>query len=466
MNAKTRGLRLRAALTVIAAATTLGVVASPAHPAEGNDPLVYAWGANWGGQMGNSTDNDRYAPAPIPSLPKRDVFEIAAGGGVSDGWGFGVALRNDGSVWTWGQNDKGQLGTGPTKPDHNSALGKVPKLNGIVDVAAGGQHALALRVNSGKADGVYAWGLNDKGQVGDHTNDDRSVPQLVQSMHGGKQVAAGCNHSMLLTDKNTVRTWGLNDKGQLGTGPVGKTEKPDERTDEAGEDHNTPVEVPGLTDVVKIAAGCEYSLAMKSDGTVWAWGDNTKGQLGINKDGDAVELSNRPVQVQGLPEAQGAQPNSPGEPGETQTGTGTGTGTDATEGTGPLARDIVAGYDHAYVLYSDDKVYGWGNNEDGQLADGTKTNRTSAHEAIELPSVQSISAGRGYGLAVRTAGGGTSNDIIGWGLNNHGQLGSGDALSHDLNDNDQFIRVFPQEAETNNPFTRVTAGNSQSSYAY
>ncbi|WP_399921780.1 RCC1 domain-containing protein [Streptomyces kanamyceticus] len=416
MNAKTRGLRLRAALTVIAAATTLGVVASPAHPAEGNDPLVYAWGVNSGVQIGNSTDTERYAPAPIPSLPKQDVFEIAAGGGVSDGWGFGVALRNDGSVWTWGQNDKGQLGTGPTDPDHNAALGKVPKLNGIVDVAAGGRHALALRVKSGKADGVYAWGLNDK--------------------------------------------------GQLGTGPVGKTEKPDEKTGEAGEDHNTPVEVPGLTDVVKIAAGCEYSLAMKSDGTVWAWGDNAKGQLGSNKDGDAVELSNRPVQAQGLPEAQGAQPNSPGEPGETQTGTGTGTGTDATEGTGPLARDIVAGYDHAYVLYSDDKVYGWGNNEDGQLADGTKTNRTSAHEAIELPSVRSISAGRGYGLAVRAAGGGTSNDIIGWGLNTHGQLGSGDALSHDLKDNDQFVTVFPQEAETNNPFTRVTAGNSQPSYAY
>ncbi|MEV7193710.1 sialidase [Streptomyces sp. NPDC093510] len=456
MNAKTRGLRLRAALTVIATATALGAAAAPALPAEGHDPLVYAWGANSGGQLGNSTSPDRYAPAPIPSLPKQDVFEIAAGGGTTDGWGFGVALRNDGSVWTWGQNDKGQLGTGPTDPDHNAALGKVPKLNGIVDVAAGGQHALALRVNSGKADGVYAWGLNDKGQVGDHTNDNRSVPQLVQSMHGGKQVAAGCNHSMLLTDKNTVQTWGLNDKGQLGTG-TGKD-------DETNEDHNTPVEVPDLTGVVKIAAGCEYSLAVKSDGTVWAWGDNTKGQLGINKEGDDVKFSNKPVQVQGLPAGQGGPVNSADQPGGTDTGTGT--GTDATQGTGPTARDIVAGYDHAYALYSDDKVYGWGSNENGQLADGTKTNRTSAHEAIELPSVRAISAGRGYGLAVRSAGGGTTNDIIGWGLNNHGQLGSGDDLTHHLNDNDQFVTVFPQEAEQANPFTRVTAGNSQSSYAY
>ncbi len=363
MNAKSRGLRLRAALIVMATATALGATASRALPAVGHDPLVYAWGANSGGQLGNSTDTDRYSPAPIPSLPKQDVAEIAAGGGDSDGWGFGVALRNDGSVWTWGQNDKGQLGTGPTDPDHNAALGKVPGLNGIVDVAAGGRHALALRVNTGKGDGVYAWGLNDKGQVGDHTNDTRTVPKLVQSMHGGKQVAAGCNHSMLLTDKNTVRTWGTNDMGQLGTG-TGKD-------DDENKDHNTPVEVPNLTGVVKIAAGCNYSLAQKSDGTVWAWGDNSKGQLGINKD-----------------------------------------------------------------------------------------------EATELPSVESISAGRGYGLAVRTAGEGTSRDIISWGLNNHGQLGDGDTKTHDLNDNDRFVTVFPQEGEQENPFTRVTAGNSQTSYAY
>ncbi|MFF8653089.1 RCC1 domain-containing protein [Streptomyces huasconensis] len=460
MNAKTRGLRLRAALIGIAAATALGAAASPALPAEGHDPLVYAWGANWAGQLGNSTDSDRYSPVPVPSLPKQDVFEIAAGGGVSDGWGFGVALRNDGSVWTWGQNDHGQLGTGPTSVDHNPALGKVPGLGGIVDVAAGGRHALALRVNTGKADGVYAWGLNDKGQIGDHTNDTRSVPKLVQSMHGGKQVAAGCNHSMLLTDKNTVRTWGTNDKGQLGIG-TGKD-------DEENKDHNTPVEVPNLTNVARIAAGCDYSLAVKTDGTVWAWGDNSKGQFGINKDEGEVSFSNKPVQVQGLPGSRTDQsdPAAPSDGSETSTDTGTGTGTGTADGTGATVRDIVAGHDHAYALYSDDKVYGWGNNENGQLADGTTTDRSSAHEATELPSVQSISAGRGYGLAVRTAGEGTSRDIIGWGLNNHGQLGGGDTKNHDLNDNDRFVTVFPQEGEQENPFTRVTAGNSQSSYAY
>ncbi|WP_164551691.1 hypothetical protein [Streptomyces sp. WAC 01529] len=254
-----------------------------------------------------------------------------------------------------------------------------------------------------------------------------------------------------------MRTWGLNHKGQLGTG-TGKS-------DETNENHNTPVEVPGLTDVVRIAAGCDYSLAVKSDGTVWAWGDNSKGQIGINKDDSDVAFSNKPVQVQGLPTSQSGSAD-PAGPGGTETGTGTGTGTGTAEGTGPGVQDIVAGYDHAYALYSDDKVYGWGNNENGQLADGTTINRTSAHEAIELPSVKAISAGRGYGLAVRTAGSGASNDIISWGLNDHGQLGGGDDHTHDLTDNDEFVTVFPQEAETANPFTRVTAGNSQSGYAY
>ncbi|BCM66741.1 RCC1-like domain-containing protein [Streptomyces tricolor] len=448
MNVKTRGLRLRAALTVIATATALGAAAAPALPAEGHDPLVYAWGANGGGQLGNSTTTARYAPAAVPSLPKQDVYKIAAGGGVTGGSGFAVALRNDRSVWTWGQNDNGQLGTGPGS--NNSALGKVPGISGIVDVAAGGQHALALRTGTGKGDGVYAWGLNDKGQVGDGTNTNRFVPKLVQSMHGGKQVAAGCNHSMLLTENNTVKIWGANEKGQLGLG------------DKDTSNHNTPVDVPELTNVARIAAGCDFSLAVKYDGTVWAWGDNTRGQLGVNKTKDALAFSNKPLQVQGLPAGQTGQAN----PADQTGGTGTGTGTDASQGTGLGLPDIAAGWDHVYALYSDNKVYGWGSNGNGQLADGTTTDRTSAHEATQLPPVKAITAGYNYGLAVRTAGTGTSNDIISWGLNQKGQLGSGDTTDHNLNNNDQYVTIFPQEGETTNPFTRVTAGGSESSYAY
>ncbi|MEU2059162.1 sialidase [Streptomyces sp. NPDC013455] len=452
MNAKSRGLRLRAALTVIATATALGAAAAPALPAEGHDPLVYAWGANKGGQLGNSTTIDRYAPAAIPSLPKQDVFKIAPGGGVTGGTGFAVALRNDGSVWTWGQSDKGQLGTGPASETvkYQSGLGKVPGLNGIVDVAAGGQHALALRVNTGKADGVYAWGLNDKGQVGEGTNANRSVPKLVQSMHGGKQVAAGCNHSMLLTENNTVKVWGANEKGQLGLG------------DKDTANHNTPVDVPDLTNVVKIAAGCDYSLAVKSDGTVWAWGDNTHGQLGVNKDKSALASSNKPVQVQGLPASQAGQ----GNPTDQSGGTGSGTGTGTAQGTGPGLLDIAAGWDHAYALYSDNKVYGWGSNGKGQLADGTTDDRTSAHEATQLPPVKSIAAGYNGGVAVRTAGSGTSNDIIGWGVNTYGQLGSGDTSEHNLTNNDKYVTIFAQEAETTNPFTRVAMGSDETVYAY
>ncbi|MCE0445153.1 hypothetical protein LT493_08885 [Streptomyces tricolor] len=115
---------------------------------------MYAWGANSGGQLGYSPLTDRYAPAAVSPLPKEDVQEISAGGGIDDGWGFTVALRKDYSVWTWGENDKGQLGTGPGDSTTNiPAPGKVPGLNGIVDVAAGGQHALALRTNTGKGDG-------------------------------------------------------------------------------------------------------------------------------------------------------------------------------------------------------------------------------------------------------------------------------------------------------------------------
>ncbi|AXU11713.1 sialidase [Streptomyces clavuligerus] len=410
----------RGALVAMAAAAVVGAAVvdattAPVTHAVGHDPLVQSWGANVTGQLGNATMIDRYAPTPIPALPKQDVQQLAAGADATSGSGFAVALLNDNTVWTWGQNDKGQLGTGlVTKAI--PVPGRVPGLNGITQVAAGSLHALALRNNGDPQDGVWAWGDNIHGQLGDSTNVPKTVPVPVQGLTGSGTiaVATGCEHSLALREGGTLMAWGNNDKGQLGNDTILLS--------------TIPVEVKNLTSpVVEIAAGCNFSLARLADGTIKAWGENGHGELGNGQTANSLT----PVSVTGLP---------PGS-----------------------AERIVAGGNHSYALYSDYRVYGWGSNDKGQLADGTINPRTQAMQASKLPKVTSIAAGKDYGIALTDG----NQNIIGWGNNARGQLGSGTTDPHTLVGQDTPVLIFQQEDEADNPYTRIavpTAG--ESSYAY
>lgn len=141
----------------------------------------------------------------------------------------------------------------------------------------------------------------------------------------GAQLAGSGYHSMALKDDGTVWAWGDNTWGELGDGTT--------------EEHLTPVQVSGLTDVISLSAGLRYSLALKRDGTVWAWGRNEYGQLG---DG-MTEERHTPVQVLGL--------------------------------SGVIAVDAHPGGDHSLAIKNDGTVWGWGENDDGELGDGTTTAR-------------------------------------------------------------------------------------------
>ena len=236
-----------------------------------NDGTVWAWGRNVEGQLGDSSTTDSSTPVLVSNLS--NVTAIAVGQGHS------MALRNDGTVWAWGDNRYGQLGV-DSIPSSRTPV-QVSGLTGITAVAAGVGHSMALK-NNGT---VWAWGWNDCGQLGDDSTADRHTPVQVLDLAGMTTIAVGSFYSLALKSDGKVWAWGANFNGQLG--------------DSSTTDRSAPVQVSdqtGLTDATAIAAGGIHSMALKNDGTVWAWGDNRCGQLGV----DGIPYSNAPVRVSWL----------------------------------------------------------------------------------------------------------------------------------------------------------------------
>jgi uncharacterized protein (TIGR03437 family) len=204
---------------------------------------------------------------------------------VAAGEHHALALKSDGTVWAWGNNGNGELGNGANGTNANSNLPvEVTGLTGAVGIGGGYNHSLALR-----SDGtVWAWGGN--GELGNGTNANSNVPVEVTGLTGAAAVAGGAGYSLVLKNDGTAWTWGLSLLGIY----------PNEFTSS-----NLPGPISGLSDVVALAAGqggnedltdSFHSLALKSDGTVWAWGYNLSGELG---NGSNLS-SNVPVQVNSL----------------------------------------------------------------------------------------------------------------------------------------------------------------------
>jgi alpha-tubulin suppressor-like RCC1 family protein len=170
-----------------------------------------------------------------------------------------VAVKNDGTAWAWGQNSDGQLGN-TSYTDSNVPV-QVSNLTGIVAVAAGYYHSMALR-----SDGtVWAWGGGGYGQLGNGGNANSNFP-VQASISGVKAIAAGYFHSLAIKNDGTVWAWGYNAFGQLGNGTKSGS--------------NVPVQVFGLTGITAIAGGYGHSIAIENVGRVWAWGTNDFGELG------------------------------------------------------------------------------------------------------------------------------------------------------------------------------------------
>jgi alpha-tubulin suppressor-like RCC1 family protein len=306
-----------------------------------SDGTVRAWGQGHKGQLGNGL-------FLLSSTPVQ-VTGFTGGTDVSAGELFSLALKSDGTVWAWGEGAYGQLGNGATL--NKGTPVQVSGLSGVVAVSAGGYHGLAL-----KSDGtVWAWGYNPFGQLGDGTVVNRSLPVQVAGLSGVVAIAGGTYHSLAIKSDGTLWAWGNGGRGRLGNGSFQSA-------------NTAPIQVSGLTGVVAVDGGFEHSLAVKSDGTVWAWGRGIEGELGQGAFADSAT----PVQVSGL----------------------------------AGAVSVAAGAFHSLALKSDHTVRAWGSGFYGQLGNGIfylagPYGTSVPVQASSLPATEVIAAGYQHSLALR-----------------------------------------------------------------
>lgn len=233
--------------------------------------LVWCWGANTRGQLGNDSTDRSLVPVQVQGL--RDIVRISAGDEHS------CAVRRDGAAFCWGSNGAGQLGNGTTA-DRTVPV-RVARLQDIRQIAAGHDHSCALRDNGR----VFCWGGNSQGQLGTNDRENRLRPVRVSGVVATRAEEIGAGH-MLSCLRNTagrVFCWGSNRWNELGT-PVGSRSL-------------VPVRVTRLGQVTALSVGDYHSCAVRGDANrVWCWGYNSYGALG---DG-TTEARQTPVAVRGL----------------------------------------------------------------------------------------------------------------------------------------------------------------------
>jgi alpha-tubulin suppressor-like RCC1 family protein len=316
-----------------------------------SDGTVWSWGNSGWGQLGTGAYGASTLPVQVSALT--GITAIAAGRL------HGLAVKSDGSVWGWGFNYYGQVGSDSKRGNVLSPL-QVPGLRGVRAIAAGGDFSLAL-----KTDGtVWAWGYDGLGELGNGTSDENQhpIPSQVQGLSAVTAIAAATtgDHSLALLPDETLRAWGSNIRGQLGATTTTTCSSYRWRCSK------TPLRVRGLSGVGAIAAGGSHSLALKTDGTAWAWGDNGYGQLGT---GASYRPHLTPAQVQGV---------------------------------GTLTA-LAGGGASTLGLGADGRVWAWGENQLGQLGIGTSDGNPHPKPAqvTGLTVVTAIAAGQSHSLAVR-----------------------------------------------------------------
>ena len=342
-----------------------------------DDGTLSTWGWNSFGQLGHGYRSDTPVTQPtlVADFPPEGSSIIAVAAGAA----FTVALLDDGALYTWGYNEHGQLGHGHTgiRSTPNRVTTFAPADTSVIGIAAGGRHVVALL-----SDGtIYTWGDGGNGQLGHDSKAVELSPRRVSDFPSqGRRIvaiAAGGAHSVALLDDGALYTWGRNAGGQLGLGDF--------------EERLTPTLVPsspfGGAPLTSIAAGANHTAALLSDGDLYTWGLNDRGQLG-----HAVP-SNRhtPTRVESIP----------------------------LEGTSVEA--ITLGGEHSLALVSTPSLYSWGYNFYGELGHDDTAIRLTPTLVAASPSSASLvalAAGQGHTVALLDEG-----IVYAWGYNFYGQVG-------------------------------------------
>jgi alpha-tubulin suppressor-like RCC1 family protein len=296
-----------------------------------------------------------------------------------------LAVRVDGTVWAWGMNGEGQLGSGGASGAYSVAPIQVPGINDAVAVAGGWHQSYAIRSNGT----LWSWGSAYTG-LGSYSF--LAAPTQVLGLSGVESVAAGEASSYAVRSDGTLWSWGFNGNGQLGTGSFVSA--------------YSPVQVTALQGVVAVATHFAHAVALKSDGSVWAWGYNSNGQLG---DGTFIDRR-APVQVLGLDHVVQVGASAFGSFALRDDGTVWTWGADVAGGANHMlpirisglnnVEAIAVGGFHLLAREMDGSLWGWGSNFFGQLGLSTQTPYESVPAQIAgVNPVALIAAGRAHSLA-------------------------------------------------------------------
>jgi len=315
------------------------------------------------------TDTPFYIDGLTPDLFADVPVSISCNGGM-----HALVRQANGDLYTFGDNNWGQLGLGSTA--NQSTPIKVQDIGPVSLTASGRHHSLAV-----SNDKLYGWGKNSTGQLGIGSNSNEvTSPTLVPNFPPDgttiKAIAVGSYHSLCLLSNGDLYSWGWNDSGQLGIGSDVSKSAPVQ----------VPLNLPSGTQVTAISCGSEYNLILLSNGDLYSWGDNTHGTLGLGS------MAQKP---------------------------------EATKVDSIIMRvtAISAGAFHAACVLENGELLAWGRNQYGQLGDGFTMKQNLPQSVIPFgngASVIDISLGWDFSLCALSNG-----DIYGWGSNSDGQLGTG-----------------------------------------
>ena len=320
---------------------------------------MWVWGQNYKGQLGLNDTTYKSSPVQVGTLT---TWKSRAGGGSH----YASAIRTDGTLWAWGNDDYGVSGIGTTQL--RSSPTQVGALTDWDSTTHRDRITLAIKTNGT----LWAWGLGNYGTLGQGDINSRSSPVQIGALTNWKTLSSGGSSDgytgAAIKTNGTLWTWGENSVGQLGLSNTTYL--------------SSPVQVGLLTNWSKLSAGSTTFAAIKTDGTLWTWGSNSVGKLGL---GDTIN-KNSPVQV----------------------------GVDTNWST------VAAGVGHMLAIKTDGTLWAWGSNyyTSGQLGLGNTISRSSPMQVGSMTNWLTVSAGQSRSGAIKTDG-----TLWMWGSDGSGAMG-------------------------------------------
>jgi alpha-tubulin suppressor-like RCC1 family protein len=394
------------------------------------DGTLWTWGSGFAGALGNGVATGTIS-TPVTTFAGGTNWKQ-----VSSGTTHTAAIKTDGTLWTWGNGLQGRLGNGVTTGAISTPVTTFAGGTNWKQVSSGSSHTAAI-----KTDGtLWVWGNGGNGRLGNADTTDRSTP--VTTFAGGtnwKQVNSGGTHTAAIKTDGTLWTWGLGTAGQLGRPSIG-TNKLTPVTTFAGGTNWSDTATTEPEDLYTLSAGFNYTAAVKTDGTLWTWGNGGFGQLGTNdltqrntpvttfaggtdwkqvSAGDAAHTA--AIKTDGTLWVWGAGANG-------RLGNAVVTGSISTPVTtfagGTDWKQVSAGDAHTAAIKTDGTLWTWGLGGNGRLGNGIVTTTSVSTPVTTFAGGtdwKQVSAGDAHTAAIKTDG-----TLWTWGFGSEGKLGTND----------------------------------------